>query len=315
MATATKSAKPPAKTAPAWSIDRIDQGAKSEGNVFEIRIPFRANSEWEQWALLTADRHLDNPKSDRRMQIAHLQQARERGAFVMDFGDFFCAMQGKFDKRSCKKDVRPEDNNSRYLDSIVENNAAFIGEYADLFALIAEGNHETAIKKRHETDLTERLVGVLNTQHGGRIFNGKYGGFVIFKFNAFSKTSGERTQTRLLNLQYVHGWGGGGPVTRGVIQTNRRAVYMPDAQIVVSGHVHESWMVELERLRVSQSGRIFNETQTHLCIPSYKDDFGHGSGGWHIETGKPPKTIGAYWIRFYYSNRAERIEYEITRAK
>ena len=43
-----------------------------------IRVAMDRNREWEQWALLTADRHLDNPHSNKAMQRRHLDQAVER---------------------------------------------------------------------------------------------------------------------------------------------------------------------------------------------------------------------------------------------
>ena len=110
------------------------------------------------------------------------------------------------------------------------------------------------------------------------------------------------TQRLSKNLKYFHGAGGGGPVTRGVIQTNRQAVYLPDADIVVNGHTHDAWYMPIQRERISDQGIIYQDIQHHIRTTSYKDEYKDGKGGWHVETWRPPKPIGAAWLRFYYES-------------
>lgn len=64
---------------------------------------------WEQWVMLSSDRHHDNIHCDRRLERRHLEQAAARSALIVDAGDLFCAMQGKYDPRSSMDDIRPED--------------------------------------------------------------------------------------------------------------------------------------------------------------------------------------------------------------
>ena len=288
--------------------------AKTGKNLFDITLlpENKIHRDWEQWVLLTADRHWDNPKSIHSLQIEHLKEAMARKAVVIDAGDLFCAMQGKYDPRSSKSDVRPEHQVNGYLDALVETAADFFAPYASNIALVAAGNHEANIKKRHETDLTERFCATVKSLSGETIYNGGYSGFVRFKIR-----QGGRTQGRNVTLHYSHGYGGGGPVTKGIIQTARKATYLPDADIVISGHVHESWQIELMRVRVGRS-KIFHDTQTHICVPTYKEEYGTGFGGWHVERGAPPKPIGAVWLRFYWNatNDTEKrgLRYELTRA-
>lgn len=264
----------------------------------------------EQRFLLSADRHWDNPHSDHDLQIKHLNQAREHSAGVLDFGDFFCAMQGKFDKRSDKSTLRPEHQTDEYFDALVDTATDFFAPYADLFIRIGTGNHETAIKKRHETDLIKRLVKSLNKTTGSKIHDGGYTGWVQFNF----LDTGSR-QSQQVNLWYTHGYGGGGPVTKGVIQTNRRAVYMPDAQIIVTGHIHEDWDLSLRRFRITPSGKTYKDTQIHVQVPSYKDEWGDGLGGFVIEGGQPPKPIGARWLLFRKEKGDSQVSYDSLRAE
>jgi len=276
-------------------------------NVFNVEIEAKRNTGWEQSVLLTSDRHWDNPDSNWDLQKAHLDEAKDRKAPVLDIGDFFCAMQGKYDKRACKSKVRPEHQTDTYLNSLVTTAADFFRPWADRLVMVATGNHESAIKKRHEIDLIQMLVGALNAG-GCNVCSGGFSGWVRFSFPG----SGGR---KAINLHYDHGYGGGGPVTKGVIQSNRRANYLPDADIVVSGHVHEQWVLDIQRVRLSQQGKVYHDTQTHVTLPTYKEEYKDGFGGWHCETGKPPKPIGAAWLVFYYSRRKDQILHEIRPAR
>jgi hypothetical protein len=258
-------------------------------NVHEIELTYKSGQEFH--FLLTADRHWDNPDSDWDMQLKHLKQAKERDAYIIDAGDFFCAMQGKYDKRSNKSKVRPMHQNEKYLDSIVNTAADFFAPYQDRFMVIGQGNHETAILKNHETNLSERFVERLNMGKDHRVYMGGYGGFVKFRFKM---ASGGNKTSKLLH--YFHGYGGGGPVTKGVIQSFRQAVYMPDPDVIISGHVHEEYIFPIEQMRINDYGKLYQRTQYHVRIPTYKNEYKDGFAGWHVETGKPPKPVGAWWM-------------------
>jgi hypothetical protein len=275
-------------------------------NVHQVRQDFdAANTEF--WYLLSSDGHWDNPDSDREMMRRHLKECREKKAVWFHFGDFFCAMQGKYDNRSDKSKVRPEHQNGKYLDSLVNTAATWLGEFSDVPKVIGLGNHETAILKRHETNIIERLIERLNGSGNINTWMGGYGGWIRFLYKR-----GEERQS--LNLKYHHGYGGGGPVTKGLIQSQRQAVYLPDADIVVSGHVHEQYTIPFTRERLRQSGEIHLEEQWHVRTPTYKDEYKDGHSGYHIENGRPPKPIGAYWLKVsVIANK--RIHFDFLQAK
>ena len=265
---------------------------KKNRNVLFVKHQLKSTSYDDSfWVLLSSDRHHDNPKSDNAMELRHLKQAKERNAVIFDGGDLFCAMQGKYDPRGTKKDVKPEHMKGDYLDALVKTAAKFYGPYAKNFAQISPGNHETNIQKRHETNLTERLVTMLNDRHGSNINVGGYTGWVKFQILLHG-------QVHTTNMWYHHGYGGDAPVTKGVIQTNRQAVYLPDAHIVATGHTHNEWQFPLPRIRLSNKGNVYHDEQLHLKLPSYKEEYGDGYGGWHVERGAPPKPVGAMWLRF-----------------
>jgi hypothetical protein len=278
------------------------QVKKTGKNLFDITYDAEGGlSKWEEWILLTGDRHWDNPHSNWELQIEHMDEAMKRGAGVLDVGDFFCAMQGKYDPRSSKGDLREIHQVPEYLDALVSTSVDFFSPYSANMIMIARGNHEAAIKKRHETDLIERFCSTMKYKTGHTIHNGGYSGFVRIRVRKDGNTAG-----RILVIHYSHGYGGGGPVTKGVIQSNRKAVYLPDADLVISGHVHEHWQLELMRLRVGRSS-IYHDRQLHVCLPTYKEEMGTGFEGWHVEGGRPPKPQGACWMRLFFTNSRDPV--------
>jgi hypothetical protein len=272
-----------------------------------VNVDFKLRAGESQWFLLSADRHWDNPKTDLDMQKKHLEQAVECGAGVIDCGDLFCAMQGKYDPRGTKSDVRPEHSKGDYLDQLVNTGAEWFRPYAKHIIQIGQGNHESSILKRLETDLTTRLVERINTLEKSNIHRGGFSGWIVFR----ASVGGKNIQTK--RMAWHHGYGGDAPVTKGTIQTNRMAVYLPDADFVVTGHTHNEWQFPIPRVRISSHGTIFHDEQLHLKLPTYKEEYRDGHSGWHIERGGPPKPVGAVWMRFY--NEAGEIKTEITRAK
>lgn len=260
-------------------------------NVHRITIPYTGENK-EFYFLLSSDHHWDNPDSNRQMIEKHLKEAMKKGAKVFMIGDFFCAMQGKYDKRSDKKKMRPEHMAGNYLDLLVNTATDWLMPYRDCIAVIGQGNHETAITGRHETNLIERLVERLNIGHTDKVYMGGYGGWIRLNFEHHK--GGARMP---LNIKYFHGSGGGGAVTHGIIQSQRQAVFLPDADIIISGHVHEQYTTAFTQERLTPDGKIILKEQWHVRMPTYKDEYKDGYAGWHIETGKPPKPIGAYWLK------------------
>ncbi len=250
---------------------------------------------WERWLLLTADRHWDNPKSDWKMQKRHLDEAVARDALIVDAGDFFCLMQGKYDPRGSKADLRPEHQVEAYSDSIIDTAVEFFAPYAKNFLVIGRGNHEVNFLKRHETDMTRRFVTALNAAGGASVEAGGVRGWVRFGF----RTPGNRFAPPV-NLYWHHGYGGGGPVTKNVIQANRMSVYLPDADMVALGHVHEYWHLPIQRARLTRAGREYRSVTDFIQLPTYKEEFFGTDEGWHHDTGKPPKPLGAAWVRLHY---------------
>ena len=205
---------------------------RTSGAVLTVRFPEIAGG-WEYWILLRSDAHHDSPKCNRKLEKKHLDEMVQRDGSWADFGDLFDAMQGKFDPRRNYDDIRPEDKREDYYDSIGYHAAEFYAPYADRCMVLGMGNHETKALKHANIHLTDRLAKALNEhlKYEGiehEILAGRYGGWIRFLFHI------NKTKRQQLRLKYFHGAGGSAPVTKGVIQTNRQAVFLPDANIVVN---------------------------------------------------------------------------------
>jgi len=277
------------------------------------------SADWEQYFLLVSDAHIDNAHADRSMFDRHMRLCRERNARWLSNGDFLCLMQGKADNRADTSACRPEHQRGRYLDAVINTTADYIAAYADMALLFAPGNHEGAVKRRCETDMNERLVEAAKVRNANcQAYAGSYANWVRF----LVRQRGRRQLVGGSVVMYMHhGYGGGGPVTRGTIQTSRMAVYLPDADIIWTGHTHDEWIMPIQRARLSPHGRPYLDRTMHVRSPGYKDEFSE-QNGWAVEKGMPPKPKGALWLRFYMDNSrnhngmpARTLRYEVREAQ
>lgn len=285
----------------AWTVDRIDP------TVARVRITTATRKGWEQWFLLRSDVHWDNTQCDRAMERRHLELAVERDAIILDCGDLFCAMQGKYDLRSDKSKVRPEHQKKEYLDALVSTAVDYYTPYAGQLAVIGRGNHEVSIRDRHETDLTDRLVAGLRQKAGAAVVAGGYTQWVVVEVI-------RQNNRKRRVIWWTHGYGGGGPVTQDMIQAQRQRTYIENADIMLSGHTHDSWCMDTVRLKINTAYTVERRTVTQLKLPTYKDEYANGSGGYHIQKGRPPKPLGAYWMRMFLTGHNGDLHTEITRA-
>ena len=234
---------------------------------------------------VTSDVHFDSAHCNRAQFFTDLQEGIEEGAKIVIVGDFFDAMQGRFDPRRDMSHLRPEYRRPDYYDYIVEDAARLLKPYAQHIILITDGNHELSVLKNANTDITGRLVSSLSTARHS-ILRGGYGGIILVKNNRYTTP-----------IKYFHGSGGESPVTRGAIQTNRQAVFLPDFQIVLNGHSHNTYWIPISRERVTEDGHHYFDLQHHVRTPGYAMTYGNGSGGWEVTRGGVPKPIGSSLIK------------------
>jgi hypothetical protein len=272
---------------------------KHAKNIHEIQFTGKR----VQIAMLS-DLHWDNPKCDWDLLKRDLDYCKTNNIPVMVNGDFFCLMQGKGDRRGSKSDIRPEHNNAKYLDSIVETAVEWFSPYADILTVIGYGNHETSVIKWQETDLLQRFVDLLNYKCGTQVMTGGYGGWLIVR---------QKYETNVeasFKIKYFHGSGGGGVVTKGALNLTRALEMYEDFDVFTMGHIHENAARNDARDTVnfhSQTGYKHEQKQIHMMLTgTYKEEYGDGSKGWHVERGAPVKPTGGRILVF----ETERLERE-----
>ena len=271
-----------------WTLKRTDH------NVLEVRCIYEKEQQVFNF-LLQSDVHFDNPKCDRKLYFKHLAEAKARNAGIFCFGDFFDLMQSRHDRRRTKSSIRPEHNTDTYQDTVIQDSAYHLKEYAGNFIAFSDGNHETAVVKNIEVNPLANLALRLNMEHGGNMHHLPYQGFIRFVFQ--HKAGGG---IRKVNLAYHHGnWGG--VVTKGTLSVIRYASIFPDADIIISGHTHDQWLVKHEQYKLDRSAKIYQKTQYHVKSGTYKQEFQKGSG-WAVEKITMPKSLGAWFLKLELSS-------------
>ncbi|MFP8488764.1 hypothetical protein ACKGJO_06640 [Gracilimonas sp. Q87] len=262
-----------------------------------IRIAYEHGDEFPFF--LSSDHHADSVKCEREILRNHLEESKERGAKNLFFGDTYDLMQGRHDRRSAPEDLKDEYKRSDYLDAVSEDVADFYRPYAENTIGFGLGNHETSVIKNTGHNPLNTLIDKLSKENPN-IMRWGYRGFIFFRFEHVN--GGGRFTKK---LYFHHGSGGTAPVTKGVLKTGRRSVYLPDADIICTGHTHNEWYFPLDRLRVNSHGKVYYDKQIHLQLPSYKRD-GDGKGppvaGWAVESEFSPQGIGSWFIKFKVAN-------------
>ena len=250
--------------------------------------------------LFMSDVHFDSIICDRKLLRKHLNQAKEKGARILIFGDWFDCMGGKYDPRTTKEDIRPEYQSAHYFNDIVNDSVAYLKSYKDNIDMISEGNHETKVKKRHEFDLLGN--GGICTLLG--IKTGKYAGFINFSF------SNNGSDCHAKKLYWTHGGGGNAVVTKGTIKTNRRQDAI-QADWFVSAHIHTSFELTRPRATITTSGNVVIQYIFHWQLGCYKNDF--LGGGWADHLEFAPACLGGRWVDvIYHKDYLEVISYLAT---
>lgn len=247
------------------------------------------NAGFEQWILCRGDAHFDSASSNNALEMKHLKMAQERGALIVDIGDLFDAMQGTHDRRrrfgASIQDVEMDD----YFDVLTEKAYLRYAPFAENWLLLGMGNHEDSVLHHAQTNLTRRLAHKLHAA-GSQVIAGGLEGWLRFRF---SQDNDSRHSCGYFDCYYLHGYGGGGPVTKGAIQANRRQTWI-NADFVVSGHTHQSFHLPYRRLRLNKMGGEESRRTDHIQVSGYKE-----RDNWNKSRGHSPECRTAFWIRFY----------------
>jgi len=254
-----------------------------EGSVITVTLD-SGDEPLKKIVYLLSDVHFDSVACDRGAVKRHLDKALSENALIIIGGDWFDAMQGKFDPRRNMDELRPEYRCEKYYDVVVEDSAEFLKPYAKNIIAVTQGNHELAVRRNSNTDLVDRLVFHLRLE-GSKAVTGGWKGWMRFLLRAYGRKGN-------IKIFYSHGGTGAvAPVTRGVIATNRQAVYEPDADVVWNGHSHTAYIVPIARERLSAKGKVFNDVGWFIRTPGYKRDW-EFQDGFVAQKGLGPNPVG-----------------------
>jgi len=262
------------------------------------RFTFHTEYQGLEHVLLASDVHYDSPNCDRQLLKKHLDQAVSCGAAVLIFGDWFDIMGTYNDPRSKASDIRSDylSKDFSYLDMVIEDSIEFLRPYAQNIALISEGNHETMVAKKHDTNPLKRLVSGLQA-YNPDIAHGRYSGYAFFKFRY---KHGQTNSTSILH--YHHGFGGNAKRSKGMLDVQLEAMKYPDAHILCRGHDHQKWFdPSTTRQRVTRRGNITYDSVFYVKTGSYKAGLEGGEGGFEVEKNFMPTRLGAWWLHLNFN--------------
>lgn len=271
---------------------------------FNIRTNYL---DWK-YHFVCSDVHLDNPKCQRDKLKEDLDMAMSLGATISITGDLLDLMQGKHDRRSNKSALRKDFvEGGTYIDSVIEDAVDFLSPYAKNILLISKGNHETSVQSHIEVDVLKYLIRELNKKNGTKIQMGEYRGYFSIVYQMTD--SGHRNP---IHFGYTHG-NFGGNITKGSLSVLRNAAIMPDCDIMLSGHTHDSWHIPHRMYsRDNQKKSIELRTQHHVRTGTYKEEFQDGRG-WAVEKIAFPKIIGGCLCKFKINKGgAKKMRFELT---
>ena len=252
-----------------------------------------------------SDVHYDSKKCDRKLLVKHLEEVVERGAYCFFNGDLLDVMGCLRDPRSGKGDIRPEYDVANYLDMVVDDLIEFLRPYKEHILFLGDGNHETNITRRQETNVLDRIAKPLGIERMG------YSSWVKVQILAETKRGlSEKKQVKSYMIHTHHGFGGNAPRSKGVMRIDIDAAKYPDADIVLRGHTHQKWAIKRKARRINSQGIMYKKPQLHIQLGNYKDAYGDGSKGWEVEMEFDETTLGTYLLgftrsKYYYEEMCE----------
>jgi UDP-2,3-diacylglucosamine pyrophosphatase LpxH len=265
-----------------WQIEAL------QNHVIKLTLEYDSSLDTRRICILS-DIHWDNAHCRLDILADVLDKAKKDNIPVCIFGDFFCAMQGRWDKRADQDQLRDEHRGNNYLDKLVDTATQWFEPYKDVLALVTLGNHETKIHQHHQTNLIDRFSSNLR-QKGSPLIYGPYWGFMLIR----SKSSRTKKYWDCRKLHWHHGFGGGGEVGRG-ISDHAKTRSQFDADIYVSGHIHRRNFDENIITTITAHGHIVKKQQLFIRCSTFKDE---AKCTWHSEMGRGARPIGGWWLDF-----------------
>jgi len=208
---------------------------------------------------LMSDIHIGAPYVDYKKVAKEIQVAKDRGDWLLFNGDLYDAILVQDKKRFTGESLHPRlQNRNNILNEAVQWGTEMLAPVVDRIIMIGVGNHEFAVEKHHNYDPIQATIYELekllpkNSKH--TIHHGGVTGFVDFRFRYANPSENKRNEHgRRFVLYYHHGSGGAAPVTKGMIDFNRKAAWV-NADLIWMGHKHNRLNDTYERIECPLQG-------------------------------------------------------------
>jgi hypothetical protein len=206
---------------------------------------------------LMSDLHIGAPQVNYTLIKKELRDAAEIGDRIVLNGDIFDGILASDRKRFAPDCLHPRLHGRKdILNAAIDWAVELLSPYAHLIDMIGVGNHETALEKHHNVDAARILVYDLTRklpkQHKDHVIHyGGYTGFIDYRVKSLTKK--KTISVGRWVLYYHHGSGGSAPVTKGMIDFNRKDTWI-DADCIWLGHKHNRWNASLEKLSCPLQG-------------------------------------------------------------
>lgn len=217
---------------------------------------------------LMSDLHIGAGHCDYKLMERELDEAEEKGDRVLINGDLLDLILPKDAKRFTPGNAHPRiARRNDQVNAAIEWAVELLSPVAHLIDMVGIGNHEQKITHYHSVDPTllvlyelEKIARARDPEHV--IHYGGYTGFVDYRLR--DRGDADRGGSRWV-LYYHHGSGGAAPVTKGLIDFNRKDVFI-DADMIWMGHKHNRLCVSVEKIRCPQSGDNPDVRQVFHCM-------------------------------------------------
>lgn len=259
------------------SMDQVIQG----GFITVRPAPISYHSGNTIGFTMMSDLHIGAVNVDYALIKKELEEARKARDRININGDIFDFILPGDRKRYTADVLHPRLMNAGkdIIGAAIKWGVELLGPYADLIDMIGCGNHETSIDKYHSfdpiSDLIEKLQ-PLRTNKEHIIHHGGYSGFIDYRLRrktGDSQNGKHGSGACRLVIFYHHGWGGSAPVTKGMIDFNRKDTYV-DSDVIWMGHKHNRFTSHVRKLScpISGEGPAVRECR-HIMTGSYSDTY------------------------------------------
>ncbi len=216
---------------------------------------------------LMSDLHIGSVHCDKELIRSELEDARKSHSRIFIAGDVFDMIFPKDSKRYVPsmydEALRGKD---AILNASLDLGCKILKPYADLIDVVGVGNHESSGTKWNGNDIIALLVERLSTK-SHQVRHGGYSGAIEMKYR---KPDGRGCR---FVIRYHHGSGGASPATKGMLNFNRMATWVRDADVIWMGHRHTRWAGQIKEERIP-----------------YKGDLMERHPVWHVQTGSYAKS-------------------------